>query len=148
MKINILKLVIGWTLLMCMPLAAYTQPVGDLVLNDLEVTDKDGYLNLDISFVCSVRYITHFPQESGDELRIKIAPSSLCTRGGDDADALLSNEAIRPRPPVDQRVVEVAYEGDLDGGPFLVVYFKKKEHFEVIPGPDFRSLTVVVQPSH
>lgn len=142
-----LKHVLFGLSLMCMPLAAYTQPVGDLVLNDLRVSDKEGYLTLEVSFTCTIRYITHFPQESGKELRIKIAPSSLCSKDIDNVGGV-SNESVRPNAPANQRVTEIAYEGDLDGGPFLVFYFKNTEYYEVITGPDSRSVTVVIQPPH
>jgi hypothetical protein len=41
--------------------------------------------------------------------------------------------------------MEVLYEGDIDGGPYLTLFFSGPVTYKVVPGTDYRHLTVVVE---
>ena len=41
--------------------------------------------------------------------------------------------------------MEVLYEGDIDGGPYLTLFFSRLVTYEVVPGTDYRHLTVIVE---
>jgi len=119
----------------------YSQPVRDRVLGKLKIAVEEDYAVIEVGFNFPVRYVRHFPYESGKELRIKMAPISV---GAVDQDALFERESIRPSPGELPTLLEVAYEGDMPGGPFLTLLFQQELEYLVVQGPDFRSLIIVV----
>jgi hypothetical protein len=130
------------TALLLTSAALLTQPVRDRILKDIQITNVNGRAVVEIVFSDPIGYVTHFPQSSGDELRVQLNPIRVSRA---DRDALFKREGVRPEFNARAALLEVVYEGDIEGGPFLTLYFSRPVVFEVIPGSDFRSLTVVVQ---
>ena len=61
-----------------------------------------------------------------------------------DQDALFTHETIQTPPDSLGELKEVSYEGDIDGGPFLNLYFANSVKFKVAQGNDLRSLVINV----
>ena len=121
--------------------AALSQPVRDRVLSEVRIVDGDECALVTISFNFPIRYVRHFPETAGDELRIHLEPIAVNPR---DANALFKREAIKPPPSEIAPLVEVTYEGDITGGPYLTLSFNHPVQFKVGQGSDFRSLVVAV----
>ena len=49
-------------------------PVRDKVLEDVEVLRNDGQSVIEVRFSFPLRYKSHFPQQSGEALRISLHP--------------------------------------------------------------------------
>lgn len=122
---------------------APAQPARDRVLDQVYLVETEGRLAVRVELPFIVRYVTHFPQYMGNELRVLLMPVNPCQA---DKDALEHREAVRPPRAELIGLREVVYEGDIQSGPFLTFEFSEKVAFEVIPGRDFRSLTVFVTP--
>ncbi len=120
---------------------AQAVPAANGLLEDVVVSRSAGRAIIEISFNCTMRYVTHFPQDSGDELRVKVSPVRLCP--GDEL-AVKGTDAEEPRDAELAELTEVIYEGDTPGGPFLTLYFRRAVAFEVSQGSDFRSIKVTV----
>ena len=104
------------------------QPVSIGVFDDVRITRTDeGYL-VESIFTCPVRYISHFPHTEGDEINIRIDPVPLCDP---DSNAESGRGSIRPRSEIKTSLYEVVYDGDINGGPFLTLFFKDTVKFRV-----------------
>ncbi len=138
------KAIPGLLLLLGMVLIAQlveSEPVRKKILDTLEVFEDEAVTTLRISLTTRVRYVRHFPYESGQELRIKITPFDISR---DNADALLERETLVPSRHEDLPLIEVVYEGDIQDGPYLTLFFSRRVDFWVEQGSDSRSILVYV----
>ena len=87
------------------------------------------------------RYLSHFPPESGTELRIRIHPVNV---PGSDLGGIFLREGMVPQDADVAAIDEVIYEGDNTSGPWITVRFNQTVRYQVIPGSDYRSVTVVI----
>jgi hypothetical protein len=116
-----------------------SQPVRERILDDLEVTETGAGLRMRISLTTRVRYVRHYPYENGAELRIRITPFDVSS---DDRQALPRRESLVPYGAGPLLPKEVVYEGDIEGGPYLTLFFKQVVDFKVEQGRDSRSIVV------
>ena len=136
--VSVLTLIIG--------IALFTQlvesePVRKKILDTLDVHRGEAVTTLRIGLTTRVRYDRHFPYETGPELRIKITPFDVSR---DNADAVLDRETLVPHDHEDLPLDEVVYEGDIEGGPYLTLFFSRCVDFWVEQGRDSRSIVVYV----
>ena len=117
-------------------------PVRDKVLEEVQVLKNDGQSVIEVHFSFPLRYRSHFPQQSGEELRISLTPVRVPSS---DINAAFKREGVVPRHAEDVALDEVIYEGDSEGGPYLILHFTRPVSYEVIPGSDYRSMSVVVR---
>jgi len=118
-----------------------SEPVRKKILDTLDVYETDAVTAVHISLTTRVRYDSHFPYDSGKELRIRIRPFGL---SADDLDALRKRETLVPFGHVNIPLDEVVYEGDIEGGPYLTLFFNRCVDFWVEQGRDSRSVVVYV----
>jgi hypothetical protein len=119
----------------------HAQPVRDKILSNLELSEEGECVVIHISFHYPVRYIKHFPYESGEEVRTQVLPILISPV---DKEAFFSRESIRPPKDNPAGLAEVMYEGDMEGGPFLTLLFNQHMAFKVRQGEDYRSLDITV----
>lgn len=118
-----------------------SEPVRKKILDRLDVHETDAVTTVRISLTTRVRYDSHFPYESGKELRIRITPFGI---SADDLKALFKRETLVPYEHEDLPLDEVVYEGDIEGGPYLTLFFNRCVDFWVEQGRDSRSIVVYV----
>lgn len=128
----------GWLLVR----PPHAEPVRDRILDRVYLTELDGRVAVQVDFPCPVRYVTHFPQHAGRELRVLVVPVPPCE---DNQEAVRKREAIRPPYADVAGLSQVVYEGDIEQGPFVTFEFTQKVAYEVIPGSDHRGLTVFIE---
>jgi len=116
-----------------------SEPVRKKILDSLDVNETDAVTTVRISLTMRVRYDSHFPYESGKELRIRIRPFGI---SADDLKALYQRETLVPFDHEDLPLDEVVYEGDIEGGPYLTLFFNRCVDFWVEQGRDSRSIVV------
>ena len=127
--------VFAWTL--------NAQPVNETLMEDVVITQGDGAAEVNVTFRCGMRYLSHFPHYTGDELRIRVKPALGCpadesvNTGRGRLSAPLGNEAY---------LLETVYEGEFAGEHNVTLRFDQQVIFEVVQGSDFRSLNVIVYP--
>lgn len=114
------------------------QPLRDRILEDVGIEDRC----IVVGFAFPVQYVRHFPEKSGDEIRIRIRPQII---GRTDPEALAGREAVRPPQRIRLHLSEVIFEGDVVGGPYLVIRFDRNVTFRVGVGRDFRSIIILVR---
>jgi len=116
-----------------------SEPVRKKILDTLDVIEGEGVTTLRISLTTRVRYVRHFPYESGQELQIKITPFDVSR---DNAEAIFERETLVPFGHERLPLVEVVYEGDIESGPYLTLFFSRSVDFRVEQGRDSRSIVV------
>ena len=126
--------------LLILSVGLHAQPPRDKILSGVEVAEDTGCAIIKVEFNFPVRYVRHFPYESGDELRIQVEPIVVSSV---DEEGLTKRESFRP-PNNFAKLIEVIYEGDIIGGPYLTLLFRSPVDYTVQQGADFRSLIVAV----
>ena len=118
------------------------QPVKGRMIEDVSVQPADGGgTELVIHFSFPLRYLRHFPENKGRTVQIALAAINISNI---DRSLLGRRESLRVPSELLDDVVDISYEGDLPGGPYLTLRFYQDLHFEVRPGSDFRSIKVLL----
>jgi len=117
------------------------QPVKGRMLEDVSVRAADGGTELAVHFSFPLRYLRHFPEVKGRTLQIALTAINISDI---DRSLLGRRESIRVPDELVDDVVDISYEGDLPGGPYLTLRFYQDLHFEVRPGSDFRSIRILL----
>jgi len=118
------------------------QPARDRIIESALINVDDGYVLLEVRLTYPFRYLSHFPQETGSELRIRIVPVRVPSS---DVGAVFRNEGLVPPDADIAAVDQVLYEGDNPDGPYLTIRFTRPVRYQVIPGSDYRSMNIVIQ---
>ena len=126
------------SLALLLAISLEAQPTGGRILSDITVSGGDDCKVAQIGFSFPIRYINHFPQNEGEEVRIQLKPVTV---GPMDERDLSDREAFSP---VDDATLlnNVIYEGDMAGGPYLTLQFSANTRYTVAQGTDFRSIRV------
>lgn len=126
-------------LLSCFTQWTQAQPVRSRILDDVRVTVEEGMADIEIHFTFPVRYINHFPDKSGDTLQIQVQPIAISSI---DRLVIRKRESLRLPRKSGVPLLDVSYEGDLAGGPYLTVRFLEAVNFSVHQDTDFRTLSI------
>lgn len=118
--------------------APHAQPTGGDIMTDVTLTGSAACTTVRVSFSFPVRYLSHFPQGQGTELRIALKPLAAAPA---DRLSLLGREAYSPAGAATP-LASVTYEGDSTGGPSLNLQFSARMYFDVAQGSDFRSMVI------
>ncbi len=137
---------------------------GD-VLQGIQVLEKEDRIDLQIDFSIPLQYMRHFPPTSGDILQIQLradveAPAPPPEKADGDTTppdqkaeqplpeasrAAAKRESLLPPATDLVPLVNVNYEGEVPGGPFLTLRFKYGVEYTVAAGPGARSVIVSVK---
>jgi tetratricopeptide (TPR) repeat protein len=117
------------------------QPVSNRVLSGYQIASGGGCSIYKINFNFRIRYDSHFPVTSGNQLRIlfrPVDPREFVLQGGFEREAL--------RPPQDRHtaIKAIEYEARIAESPALTIVFDKQVQFSAAGGADFQSLIVSV----
>lgn len=111
---------------------------GELISSMLISSDKDDKV-IDVEFNGAIRYLGHFPENEGDILQVKFR--TITFSGEKENYSLIKKlqfTGLQQRDYID----DIRYEGDVPGGPFLVVRFSQPVKFNVSEGGGLRSLLI------
>lgn len=141
---NIIKPLLLSALLLPVSLVQ-AQPVGERIMEEVELIRSKSPCDPDLAIIhmhYPVRYISHYPQDPSDELRIRIKHIQLAVIDEGSQDQRESTS------PEDHDLLdEVVYEGDFSGGPYLTLEYHEAVRSEVIQGIDYRTIKVLIYPS-
>lgn len=130
----IITLTAGWVL--------SGQPARDKIIDSALIKTDSGHVAIEVALTYPFRYLSHFPQETGTELRIRIVPVRVPSS---DRDAVFKNEGLVPPDAEVAAVDQVLYEGDTPNGPYVTIRFTRPVRYQVIPGSDYRSVNIIIQ---
>jgi hypothetical protein len=118
------------------------EPARDRIIESALINVDDGRVLLQVKLTFPFRYLSHFPQETGRELRIRIVPVRVPSS---DVGAVFRNEGLVPPEADIAAVDQVLYEGDNPDGPYVTIRFTQPVRYQVIPGSDYRSINIIIQ---
>jgi len=117
------------------------QPISGRIISNVEMNEIADGTSLHIEFTLPVRYKSHFPRDFGDTVQISLQAVAVSAV---DQDFLQQRESFNLSNSAGIPLLDITYEGDLPGGPYLTIRFTEPVAFSVRQGDDFRSLIVNV----
>jgi len=111
------------------------------ILDEVWLVEHEECRFIEVKFNIPMRYIKHFPFERGSDLRIKLDPLVI---NRSDESAQFRREYPGSVSAEVADIADVIFEGDIEGGPFLALYFHEGVAFRVWQGADFRSLIIAI----
>lgn len=121
------------------PVPAHAEPALDRVLSSVQVSNQAKCTALNISFNLRVRYMSHFPLTSGQELRIQLRPIDAARAA---AEIMSRRESLRAPQTKFAHIRAIDFEASNAAGPTLVLLFDEPVSFHVSQGEDFQSIVV------
>jgi tetratricopeptide (TPR) repeat protein len=118
---------------------AMAEPVLDRALSGLRVLNKKSCETVQINFNFRIRYVSHFPIDRGDELRIVVQPIDKSLAA---SLSLLKREALRPPEGKGSLIKNIEFEASAAGGPVLRIQFTSPTAYQIAPGADFESIII------
>jgi tetratricopeptide (TPR) repeat protein len=117
------------------------QPVTDQFVSNADLTNVGNCSLLRINFHVRVRYVGHFPQDRGEQLRVSL---QLVDREALAERRLVPREGVRLENagPSGIRSVELAL--DQADGPILIIQFASPLAFQVVQSGSFESIALIV----
>jgi tetratricopeptide (TPR) repeat protein len=126
--------------------AILAEPAAEPILSAVSISERDACSVISVDFNAQIQYLSHFPIESGDELRIVLKP---IVQNLDARTVAVTPESLRA--PVNERAPVHAIELEADSqGVALKIYFRHTVAYKVAQGSDFKSIVIAVpgsQPS-
>ncbi len=111
------------------------------IFDEVWLVEQQECRFIEVRFNIPMRYIKHFPYEGGVDLRIQLEPLAI---NPTEEEAQFRREYPGSISSDVGEIADVVFEGDIDGGPFLSLYFHKTVSYKVGQGTDFRSLVISV----
>ena len=117
----------------------YAQEAPAQLVSEFHITsDKDGN-NLEFGFANPVRYLGHFPDDSSDVLQVKLRAIGFSEFTENFSLLDQFNASADGR---EKFLEDVRYEGNVPGGPFLIVRFTKSMTYRVTESNGLKGLIV------
>ncbi len=117
------------------------EPVTDRILSHYQIAQRKGCSILRINFNIRLRYVSHFPVSSGNQLNIMIRPIDPQIAA---AESITARESLRPPASNAAALQSIVYEANTSQGSILSVQFTRPVAFDVAPSSDFQSLIIAV----
>lgn len=119
------------------------RPPGQ-VLDDILVFGEGSRAVIQVRFSIPVRYENHVPEKEGEVLQIKVRTVSI---SGGDTREYRGRESLLRGFAEQVPLIDVAYEGDVPGGPFLTLRFSKPVKYQVREDVSNKSILISVPKS-
>lgn len=111
----------------------------DTLIDDVVLTEDKNGGNIQIEFATPVRYLGHYPDAEGEFLQIKLRAISFHEF---DENYSIVNKFLKFNKAKDYNLADVRYEGNVPGGPFLIVKFSEPVNFKVNEGDGLKALLI------
>jgi hypothetical protein len=98
------------------------------VIDEVTAFSENNAVVVQVNFAVPVRYENHFPERNGEFLQVKMRLVSL---GKTQWKESLGLSKVRPELAKQIGLVNVAYEGDVEGGPLVTFLFNRPVEFEL-----------------
>ncbi len=119
--------------------ACLAQQIASEVLDDVVIQRSNFNAVVKVLFKQPLRYLSHSPAHKGKTLIIRVNLVSSVTRFG---NSVLENESIK----VDSNIGlnEIVFEASDSVNSTILLYFDDSTAYDVVPGSDQRSLSIVI----
>ena len=117
------------------------EPVTNRILSHFELATRGSCAILKINFNIRIRYISHFPIGSGDQLNINVQAIDVLEAA---KESITARESLRPPSNNAAAIQAIVFEVTAGQGTILSLQFTKAMKFNVAPGKDFQSILVAL----
>ena len=121
--------------------SSYGQTISDRFLSRVTAQENGACATVNIDFNVPVRYVSHFPDRGGRELRIGVQPLNF-SRGS--LSTALATESLRPPSSKVAGIQRITYDVSDPAGPTLVLQFDHDANWDVKPDRTATRLVVTV----
>jgi len=97
---------------------------------------------IQLEFSAPVRLVGKYPQETGDILQVKLRVIGL---GKFDENFSVLDKFVGVEEGKEIYMTDMYYEGNVPGGPFLVMRFSRPVHWKIIEGDGLLGMNIVVK---
>lgn len=105
-----------------------------------ELLTKDKEMNsLQVDFASPVRHVGHFPETEGEILQIKLRAISFHEF---NENYSLINKYLQLHLARDSHIADIRYEGNVPGGPFLIIKFTQPVSYQVNEGDGLKAMLI------
>jgi len=118
-------------------IASINTSYAEDIFEDIVISNTAYTGIIKINFRVPIRYISHSPKQVGDEILIHV---DVLNKHSLDKNY---RGSVVPYYEKNYGLEEVTYE-NTDGNDYLTFYFNKKISFEILPGSDYRSLSILI----
>ena len=97
---------------------------------------------LQLEFSAPVRLVGNYPEETGDILQVKLRVIGL---GRFDENFSVLDKFVGAEEGKEVFMTDMQYEGNVPGGPFLVLKFDRPVHWKIIEGDGLLGMNIVIK---
>jgi len=111
------------------------------ILQDVSIVDQNGVVEVATKLSVPFNYVKHFPRSRGKiiQIQIRIDDESL------SAQELKRRETITPDSSEILEIRDVIYEGNVRGGPYLVLRFNSVVNFTIKHNENTKQLSIFIK---
>lgn len=138
-----------FAVLLLLLLAAYSLGIVSFdadrqLIDDVVLVREEGGKALQIDFSAPTRIVGSLPEASGDILQIKLSVIAF----GQFADNVsLLERFIGFEEGKELHLTDMYYEGNVPGGPFIVMRFSRPVQWELVEGDGLLGMSIVIKES-
>jgi hypothetical protein len=130
-------------------LAAYVMGVFSFdmdrrLIDDVVLVREGDSRFLQLEFSAPVRLIGSYPEAMGDIAQVKLSVIALDRF---DENVSLLNKFVGSEEGKEIHMTHMRYEGNVPGGPFLVMKFSKHVHWKIIEGEGLLGMQIEIKES-
>jgi len=121
----------------------YAYPVIFGPSNVIEAVDifvENDNIVVQIDFSIPVRYENHFPEKKGEMLQVKCRLVSLAQIKRKE---IVNLGTLRPELVKQISLMNITFEGGVQGGPYLTLLFSEPVEYQVKESPQLKSMFVI-----
>ena len=108
------------------------------ILKNVSYTTKGQMVEITAELDVPFSYVKHFPRKRGKIIQIQIKANA-------EGKQLKRREMIQPKKDAPLPIRDIIYEGNVRGGPYLVLRFKRVVEFSVKPNNDSSKIRIFVK---
>lgn len=137
------------TVFFVMLLAAYAMGVVSFdsdrqLIDDVVLIREAEQKILQLAFSAPVRLVGSYPESTGDIAQVKL---SVIAFGGFDENLSLLEQFVGIEEGKEIHMTHMQYEGNVPGGPFLVMKFDRKVHWKISEDDGLQSMNIEISES-
>jgi hypothetical protein len=114
------------------------------LIEDAVLIREDDNKSIQIDFSAPVRIVGVFPEKSGDIVQIKLRVIAL---GEFDENLSILEKFVGEEEGKEVHISHMRYEGDVPGGPFIVMKFNQQVQWKVTEGDSLLGMNIEIKES-
>jgi len=113
----------------------------DKLLDDVLVTQEGNLVVLQVKTNLPIKYENHYPKGPSDFIQVKVRSVSLTDVGRNE---YMGNDSILPGFIEQIPIMDVAFEGDVPGGPYISLRFKEPVNYKIKETSDLYGIKFLI----